>query len=127
MLFWSNATAIQLESHHLISWKFCHLLHTLIRDGHSSVIDESIRYGNRIARAPMMTNRPLHFAQSENPENHFLNSEYPRLRHIGRITALGEYWKRKEALGYDSCKNIRLLETRLVLLLIVRRIGDIAM
>uniref|UniRef100_A0A1I7VS66 Huntingtin-interacting protein 1 n=1 Tax=Loa loa TaxID=7209 RepID=A0A1I7VS66_LOALO len=47
-LFWSCISRIQLEKNPVISWKFCHLLHKLIQDGHRKVLEESIRYKTRI-------------------------------------------------------------------------------
>ncbi|VDK76351.1 unnamed protein product [Litomosoides sigmodontis] len=47
-LFWSCISRIQLEKNPIISWKFCHLLHKLIQDGHRKVLEESVRYKARI-------------------------------------------------------------------------------
>uniref|UniRef100_A0A914XKE5 Huntingtin interacting protein 1 n=1 Tax=Plectus sambesii TaxID=2011161 RepID=A0A914XKE5_9BILA len=47
-LFWNSASRIQLEKHPIVSWKFCHLLHKLLRDGHSRVLNDSIRYRSRL-------------------------------------------------------------------------------
>ncbi|VDM19746.1 unnamed protein product [Wuchereria bancrofti] len=47
-LFWSCISRIQLEKNPVISWKFCHLLHKLIQDGHRKVLEESVRYKARI-------------------------------------------------------------------------------
>ncbi|MCP9258307.1 Huntington interacting protein related 1 [Dirofilaria immitis] len=47
-LFWSCISRIQLEKNPVISWKFCHLLHKLIQDGHRKVLEESVRYKTRI-------------------------------------------------------------------------------
>ncbi|KJH46233.1 ENTH domain protein [Dictyocaulus viviparus] len=38
----------QLEKNPVMTWKFCHLLHKLIRDGHRKVPDESSRFIPRI-------------------------------------------------------------------------------
>ncbi|GMT37101.1 hypothetical protein PFISCL1PPCAC_28398, partial [Pristionchus fissidentatus] len=47
-IFWNNVTRIQLEKNPILTWKFCHLLHKLIRDGHKSVPVESHRHMRRI-------------------------------------------------------------------------------
>ncbi|GMR41976.1 hypothetical protein PMAYCL1PPCAC_12171 [Pristionchus mayeri] len=47
-IFWNNVTRIQLEKNPVLTWKFCHLLHKLIRDGHKSVPVESHRHLRRI-------------------------------------------------------------------------------
>ncbi|GMS88278.1 hypothetical protein PENTCL1PPCAC_10453, partial [Pristionchus entomophagus] len=47
-LFWKQASRIQLDSSPVISWKFCHLLHRIIRDGHDSVLLESCRHLQRM-------------------------------------------------------------------------------
>uniref|UniRef100_A0A0N5A900 Huntingtin-interacting protein 1 n=1 Tax=Syphacia muris TaxID=451379 RepID=A0A0N5A900_9BILA len=47
-VFWNTVSRIQLEKNPIVSWKFCHLLHKLIRDGHPNVIDETNRYVQRI-------------------------------------------------------------------------------
>uniref|UniRef100_A0A0N5A165 ENTH domain-containing protein n=1 Tax=Parastrongyloides trichosuri TaxID=131310 RepID=A0A0N5A165_PARTI len=46
--FWSAVSRIQLEKHPVLTWKFCHLLHKLIRDGHRQVLNDSSRYTHRI-------------------------------------------------------------------------------
>uniref|UniRef100_A0AAF5DC24 Phosphatidylinositol-4,5-bisphosphate 4-phosphatase n=1 Tax=Strongyloides stercoralis TaxID=6248 RepID=A0AAF5DC24_STRER len=46
--FWSAVSRIQLEKHPVLTWKFCHLLHKLIRDGHRQVLNDSYRYTHRI-------------------------------------------------------------------------------
>ena len=37
-LFWSMMTRLQLESHPIVCWKFCYVIHRLLRDGHRHVI-----------------------------------------------------------------------------------------
>lgn len=49
-VFWNTISRIQLEKNPVLTWKFCHLLHKLIRDGHPKVVDESIRYSQRIVQ-----------------------------------------------------------------------------
>uniref|UniRef100_A0A4W4HBG9 I/LWEQ domain-containing protein n=1 Tax=Electrophorus electricus TaxID=8005 RepID=A0A4W4HBG9_ELEEL len=35
--FWSHAVSLPLASSAIVSWKFCHLLHKVLRDGHPNV------------------------------------------------------------------------------------------
>ncbi|VDO79868.1 unnamed protein product [Heligmosomoides polygyrus] len=42
-VFWNAVNRIQLEKNPVMTWKFCHLLHKLIRDGHRKVPEESHR------------------------------------------------------------------------------------
>lgn len=35
--FWSHALNLPLASNAILSWKFCHMVHKLIRDGHPNV------------------------------------------------------------------------------------------
>ncbi|KAF8372026.1 hypothetical protein PRIPAC_78455 [Pristionchus pacificus] len=46
--FWSGVITGNLEHHPLVTWKFCHLLHTMIRDGHESVPRESYQSLRRL-------------------------------------------------------------------------------
>ncbi|CAF1033560.1 unnamed protein product, partial [Rotaria sordida] len=41
-LFWTMMTRINIESHSIITWKFCYIIHRLLRDGHQNVIRDSI-------------------------------------------------------------------------------------
>src|ERR1700722_14833872 len=34
----------------VLTWKFCHLLHKLVRDGHRKVVDDSFRYAPRLGQ-----------------------------------------------------------------------------
>ena len=36
-LFWSMMTRLQLESHPIVCWKFCYVMHRILRDGHKNV------------------------------------------------------------------------------------------
>ncbi|WKY02341.1 hypothetical protein Q1695_015967 [Nippostrongylus brasiliensis] len=47
-VFWNAVNRIQLEKNPVMTWKFCHLLHKLIRDGHRKVPEESHRFISRI-------------------------------------------------------------------------------
>lgn len=37
VVFWSHAVNLPLASNAIISWKFCHMIHKLLRDGHPNV------------------------------------------------------------------------------------------
>ncbi|XP_046915882.2 huntingtin-interacting protein 1-like [Dermatophagoides farinae] len=47
-IFWSYARQLQLDGHPIVCWKFCHVLHKLIRDGHPKTIPDSYRYRTRL-------------------------------------------------------------------------------
>ena len=38
-LFWTMMTRLQLESHPIVCWKFCYVIHRILRDGHKNVSD----------------------------------------------------------------------------------------
>lgn len=42
--FWSVAIKLPLQSNQIMCWKFCHVLHKLLRDGHSHVLHDSMKY-----------------------------------------------------------------------------------
>ncbi|CAF0778826.1 unnamed protein product [Adineta ricciae] len=42
-LFWSMMTRLQLESHPIICWKFCYVMHRVLRDGHKHVVHDSVQ------------------------------------------------------------------------------------
>ncbi|CAB1439818.1 unnamed protein product [Pleuronectes platessa] len=42
--FWSYALNLPLSSNSIVSWKFCYLLHKLLRGGHRNAIRDSHRY-----------------------------------------------------------------------------------
>lgn len=44
MTFWSYALNVPLSSNAIISWKFCYLLHKVLRDGHKNAVRDSHRY-----------------------------------------------------------------------------------
>ena len=37
-----------MDGHPIVCWKFCHVLHKLIRDGHPKTIPDSYRYRTRL-------------------------------------------------------------------------------
>ncbi|CAF3309074.1 unnamed protein product [Rotaria socialis] len=41
-LFWSMMIRVNIGSHPVTSWKFCYVIHRLLRDGHKHVIQDSI-------------------------------------------------------------------------------------
>uniref|UniRef100_A0AC34QKF4 Huntingtin interacting protein 1 n=1 Tax=Panagrolaimus sp. JU765 TaxID=591449 RepID=A0AC34QKF4_9BILA len=49
-VFWNTVSHIPLEKNPIVTWKFCHLLHKLIRDGHRNVPQDSYKYKNRIVQ-----------------------------------------------------------------------------
>lgn len=49
-VFWNTVSQIALEKNPIVTWKFCHLLHKLIRDGHRNVPQDSYNYKNRIVQ-----------------------------------------------------------------------------
>ncbi|XP_012586458.1 PREDICTED: huntingtin-interacting protein 1-related protein isoform X2 [Condylura cristata] len=46
--FWSYAIGLPLASSSILSWKFCHVLHKVLRDGHPHVLHDCQRYRSNI-------------------------------------------------------------------------------
>uniref|UniRef100_A0A452IZ97 Huntingtin-interacting protein 1-related protein n=1 Tax=Gopherus agassizii TaxID=38772 RepID=A0A452IZ97_9SAUR len=46
--FWSYAIGLPLPSSSILSWKFCHVLHKVLRDGHPNVLQDCQRYRSNI-------------------------------------------------------------------------------
>uniref|UniRef100_A0A3Q1GPB0 Huntingtin interacting protein 1 related n=1 Tax=Acanthochromis polyacanthus TaxID=80966 RepID=A0A3Q1GPB0_9TELE len=42
--FWSYTLNLPLSSNSMVSWKFCYLLHKVLRDGHRNAVADSYRY-----------------------------------------------------------------------------------
>lgn len=42
--FWSYTLNLPLSSNSMVSWKFCYLLHKVLRDGHRNAVTDSYRY-----------------------------------------------------------------------------------
>uniref|UniRef100_A0AAX7VVY5 I/LWEQ domain-containing protein n=1 Tax=Astatotilapia calliptera TaxID=8154 RepID=A0AAX7VVY5_ASTCA len=42
--FWSYVLNLPLSSNSIVSWKFCYLVHKILRDGHRNVVTDSYRY-----------------------------------------------------------------------------------
>ncbi|XP_062870215.1 huntingtin-interacting protein 1-related protein-like [Trichomycterus rosablanca] len=41
LTFWSHSASQPLASNAIVSWKFCHMVHKLLRDGHSNTLRDS--------------------------------------------------------------------------------------
>ncbi|KAK7597678.1 hypothetical protein V9T40_009903 [Parthenolecanium corni] len=48
-LFWQVVLKLPLQDNRITAWKFCHVLHKLLRDGHPQTIVHSQKYRSRIA------------------------------------------------------------------------------
>ncbi|KAK6483509.1 huntingtin-interacting protein 1-related protein-like [Huso huso] len=46
--FWSYAIGLPLPSSSIISWKFCHVVHKILRDGHPNVLQDCMRHQSNI-------------------------------------------------------------------------------
>uniref|UniRef100_A0A8C7F9K3 Huntingtin-interacting protein 1-related protein n=1 Tax=Oncorhynchus kisutch TaxID=8019 RepID=A0A8C7F9K3_ONCKI len=46
--FWSYALGIPLSSNAIVSWKFCHVLHKVLRDGHHNSLQDCMRHHSNI-------------------------------------------------------------------------------
>ncbi|KFP07116.1 Huntingtin-interacting protein 1, partial [Calypte anna] len=46
--FWSVVNRLPLSGNAVLCWKFCHVFHKLLRDGHSNVLKDSMRYKNEL-------------------------------------------------------------------------------
>ncbi|CAN0337794.1 unnamed protein product [Lampetra fluviatilis] len=46
--FWSVVNRLPLSSNAVLSWKFCHVFHKLLRDGHHNVLKDSLRYKSEL-------------------------------------------------------------------------------
>ncbi len=40
--FWDNVSRLPLEGNPIVAWKFCHVFHKLMREGHSHVSVDSL-------------------------------------------------------------------------------------
>ncbi|KAI5088461.1 huntingtin-interacting protein 1-related protein [Silurus meridionalis] len=47
--FWSYAIGLPLSSNAIVSWKFCHVLHKVLRDGHQNTLQDCMRHYSNIA------------------------------------------------------------------------------
>ncbi|CAB3402673.1 unnamed protein product [Caenorhabditis bovis] len=46
-IFWHTVGGIQLEKHPVLTWKFCHVVHKLLRDGYRKVPEDAYRFVGR--------------------------------------------------------------------------------
>uniref|UniRef100_A0A8C9HIM9 Huntingtin-interacting protein 1-related protein n=1 Tax=Piliocolobus tephrosceles TaxID=591936 RepID=A0A8C9HIM9_9PRIM len=54
--FWSVVNRLPLSSNAVLCWKFCHVFHKLLRDGHPNVLKDSVRYRNELSDMSRMWN-----------------------------------------------------------------------
>ncbi|XP_058230540.1 huntingtin interacting protein 1 related b isoform X3 [Hemibagrus wyckioides] len=47
--FWSYAIGLPLSSNAILNWKFCHVLHKVLRDGHPNTLQDCMRHYSDIA------------------------------------------------------------------------------
>ncbi|XP_043910045.1 huntingtin-interacting protein 1 [Protopterus annectens] len=47
--FWLVVNRLPLSSNAVLCWKFCHVYHKLLRDGHPSVLRDSVRFKNELS------------------------------------------------------------------------------
>ncbi|XP_054904861.1 huntingtin interacting protein 1 related b [Poeciliopsis prolifica] len=47
--FWSYAQGFPLGTSSILSWKFCHVLHKIMRDGHRNVLQDCMRHHGSLA------------------------------------------------------------------------------
>lgn len=47
-IFWMCALRQQLQENRIVAWKFCHVLHKILREGHPRVIPDSYRYRGKL-------------------------------------------------------------------------------
>uniref|UniRef100_A0A673KWY9 Huntingtin-interacting protein 1-related protein n=1 Tax=Sinocyclocheilus rhinocerous TaxID=307959 RepID=A0A673KWY9_9TELE len=52
--FWSYAVGLPLPSSTIVSWKFCHVLHKIMRDGHRNTLQDCMRHYSSIAETGLL-------------------------------------------------------------------------
>uniref|UniRef100_A0A671N322 I/LWEQ domain-containing protein n=1 Tax=Sinocyclocheilus anshuiensis TaxID=1608454 RepID=A0A671N322_9TELE len=52
--FWSYAVGLPLPSSAIVSWKFCHVLHKIMRDGHRNTLQDCMRHYSSIAETGLL-------------------------------------------------------------------------
>uniref|UniRef100_A0A4W4F7D0 Huntingtin-interacting protein 1-related protein n=1 Tax=Electrophorus electricus TaxID=8005 RepID=A0A4W4F7D0_ELEEL len=52
--FWSYAIGLPLSSSAILSWKFCHVLHKVLRDGHPNSLQDCMRHYSDIAETGIL-------------------------------------------------------------------------
>ncbi|CAL7945877.1 unnamed protein product [Xylocopa violacea] len=48
VVFWSYMLRQPLQENQIVAWKFCHVLHKVLREGHAKVIPDSQRYRGKL-------------------------------------------------------------------------------
>lgn len=54
--FWSYAIGLPLSSNAIVSWKFGHVLHKILRDGHRNCLQDCMRHYSNIAETGLLWN-----------------------------------------------------------------------
>ncbi|XP_068422674.1 huntingtin interacting protein 1 related b [Clinocottus analis] len=54
--FWSYALGFPLASSSILSWKFCHVLHKVLRDGHRNVLQDCMRHHSSLVEIGKLWN-----------------------------------------------------------------------
>uniref|UniRef100_A0A3B3ZQ37 ENTH domain-containing protein n=1 Tax=Periophthalmus magnuspinnatus TaxID=409849 RepID=A0A3B3ZQ37_9GOBI len=52
--FWSYSLGFPLASSSILSWKFCHVLHKVLRDGHRNVLQDCMRHHSSLVEVGKM-------------------------------------------------------------------------
>ncbi|XP_076805498.1 huntingtin-interacting protein 1-like isoform X2 [Clavelina lepadiformis] len=47
-MFWHVVRRLPLSTQSIIAWKFCHVLHKVLRDGHANVLRDSLKYRQQL-------------------------------------------------------------------------------
>ncbi|XP_050411276.1 huntingtin-interacting protein 1 isoform X1 [Patella vulgata] len=47
-MFWTITGKLPLQGNPIVCWKFCHVLHKLMRDGHQHVVHDSMKYRSHL-------------------------------------------------------------------------------
>ncbi|KAA0716380.1 Huntingtin-interacting protein 1-related protein [Triplophysa tibetana] len=54
--FWSYAMGLPLPSSSILSWKFCHVVHKILRDGHRNSLQDCMRHYSGVAETGLLWN-----------------------------------------------------------------------
>uniref|UniRef100_A0A673YR76 Huntingtin-interacting protein 1-related protein n=1 Tax=Salmo trutta TaxID=8032 RepID=A0A673YR76_SALTR len=60
--FWSYALGLPLSSNSILSWKFCHVVHKVLRDGHQNSLQDCMRHHSNIVETGQLWNCWIIFA-----------------------------------------------------------------
>ncbi|XP_062874331.1 huntingtin interacting protein 1 related b isoform X2 [Trichomycterus rosablanca] len=52
--FWSYALGLPLSSSPILSWKFCHVVHKILRDGHPNTLHDCMRHSSTISETGIL-------------------------------------------------------------------------